>query len=148
VALQLGPITPMAFCLSKCFESRKCVLRQHRPGQEAIFWRLSSLDGGDTILYEVVDNDKAMIAFKEQRVRYNKNELSGAEPQVWSMDATSSMVASSSASVPHNFSVPDYVAANEYRKQLAEKNKLGLGKRVSELASIMAVSGLPIQVIL
>jgi hypothetical protein len=32
----------------------------------------SSLDGSDTILYELVDNDDAMILFKVQRVRYKK----------------------------------------------------------------------------
>jgi hypothetical protein len=96
---------------------RGIVLRRRRPGQEAIFCRLFSPDGGDTILYKVVDNDDAMIAFKEQRVQYNKNELSGPEPQVWTIyHATSSTVDSSSASVPHNFPLPDYVAANEYRK--------------------------------
>jgi hypothetical protein len=33
------------------------------------------------------------------------------------------------------------VAENEYRKQLAKKNKLQLGKRVTELASKRALNG-------
>lgn len=52
---------------------RGIVLRKHRPNKSAVYCKLYSDDGGDTIKYVLVDDpDEAINAFKEQRVRYNK----------------------------------------------------------------------------
>ena len=115
---------------------RGIVIRRHKPGQEASFCRLSSADGGDTIVYQTVEPEEAIIAFREQRVRYNHQ--ADAEAQHWSLDITESSVNNENA--PHNFSVPDYVAADAYRKRMAKKDGK-FGHRVSKLATKVVGTG-------
>ncbi|KAL7572520.1 hypothetical protein ACA910_000344 [Epithemia clementina (nom. ined.)] len=52
---------------------RGVVLRRHRPGHEAMYCKLFSVDGGDTIQYKWVDHATAMKAFADQRQRYSKD---------------------------------------------------------------------------
>lgn len=112
---------------------RGVVIRRHRPGQEAVFCKLSSTDGGDTINYHTVEYEDAMNAFREQRVRYNrrgiKNATKLAEAQQWSLETSDTV----DENVPHNFSVPDYVAAEAYRKRMAKEGSLG--RKVTDLAT-------------
>lgn len=98
------------------------VLRRHRPKQEATFCRMYSSNGGDTIRFQAVDRDEAIIAFREQRIRYNKSKHSGPlnndDLPHWSIDKRE--IGKVENVAPHNFSVPDYVAA-DHRKRMAAK---------------------------
>jgi Calcium-activated chloride channel len=60
--------------------TRGIVVRRHRPGHEALFYRIYSDDRGDTLQYKIVDNHKQAIqAFEEQREKYSKRTLSSME---------------------------------------------------------------------
>jgi Calcium-activated chloride channel len=60
--------------------TRGIVVRRHRPGHEALFYRIYSEDRGDTLQYEILDNHKqAMQAFEEQREKYNKRTASSMD---------------------------------------------------------------------
>lgn len=135
------------------------VMRRHRPGQEAVFCRISSKDGGDTIQYETVEPHDAMNAFKEQRVRCNKTAATTSDglaaaptytAQSWSLseDASDSSNNTSSNNIDsndenapnaHNFSIPDHVAAKQYREKMIRDQKLS--KTVRDIVSKVVSSG-------
>jgi hypothetical protein len=122
---------------------RGIVLRRHTPGQEATFCKISSGDGGDTIRYELVETDEAMRALETQRIKYSRSRSQGGKENAddisvapWSLESTSKEMDPKRFA----FSVPDYVAADEYRKKMA-REKGGFGKKVTELASKVAASG-------
>ena len=114
---------------------RGVVLRKHRPGQEAIFCKLYSEDGGDTIRFIVLDSNDAIHAFKEQRVRYNKIKYEGqaddiAPAQQWSLGRSDE---DDDLDQNNKFSVPDYVAAKQYRDKMNRDKTLG--RRINALAA-------------
>jgi hypothetical protein len=89
---------------------RGIVVRMHRPQQEAIYVRLESSNGGDTIRLVQVDQETAMQAFQEQRIQYVQNNTNtntkNAHIQPWSCyDSDSNSRAD----------IPDHVAAQQYR---------------------------------
>jgi anoctamin-10 len=118
---------------------RGIVVRRHRPGQNASFFKLSSNDGGDTIQFVPVNTDAATVAFKEQRVRHNKTLRDEASAdnilQAWSF--SSSEETDKHAADP--FSVPDYVAARQYRDEISRKTSFL--KKVNDLASQVGQGG-------
>jgi Calcium-activated chloride channel len=65
------------------------VVRRHRPGREAVFCRISSPDGGDTLLLQTIPRDEALIAFARQR-ELHPPPSKASPPQYWSLpdDAT------------------------------------------------------------
>jgi hypothetical protein len=122
-------------------------LRRHRPGQEATFCKISSKDGGDTIQHETVPHDDAMNAFKEQRVRYNKTASTTAATggtdtaQPWSLGEDAFADDENTPGVRNmKFSVPDHVAAKQYREQKNREQKL-LSKTVKDLVTKVVGSG-------
>jgi hypothetical protein len=122
---------------------RGIVVRRHRPGAEAVFCKIISTDGGDTIRYQYVDDDEAMMAFKEQRVRFNSKRSTRSSPTTlrsiekrWSLK----QVTNESDDL-QTFSLPDYIAAKQYRRQLL-KDQAGVSKKVTDLATKVANSGL------
>ncbi|KAL3921602.1 MAG: hypothetical protein SGILL_002664, partial [Bacillariaceae sp.] len=121
---------------------RGFVVRRHRPNKAAIFCKIFSTDGGDTIQYHVVDAEEAMVAFKEQRVRYNKKLTHSSSPS--NVRAISSdwscLDGPSDGSPVHKFKVPDHVAAQRYREKLHKEH--GVGKRLFEIATKAANSGM------
>jgi hypothetical protein len=53
------------------------VVRKIRPNHDPVYVRLSSLDGGDTIHYQYLYPEDAVIALRQQRQKYNKQNLHG-----------------------------------------------------------------------
>lgn len=99
---------------------RGIVVRRHRPGAIAAFVRLYSTDGGDTIKMEQVSNEDAMLAFREQRVRYNRKWTKRrpgfqVQSQRWAHVEEDAQA--------QNFELPDFIAAEKYRKKLLEKQR-------------------------
>lgn len=117
---------------------RGIVVRRHRAGMEAIFCKISSNDGGDTIHFEYVEQEEAMNAFKEQRVRYNRSSATGRNiAQPWSYEADSND--DESVFQNRNFSVPDFIAAKEFREKMNKQN--GLTKKLSDVVTKVSRSG-------
>lgn len=122
---------------------RGIVLRRHRPGAEAVFCKIISTDGGDTIKYQHVDNEEAMLAFKEQRVRYNRKRFDRSSPTTArSVDKRwSQKQATAEVDDLQTFSLPDYIAARQYRQQLL-KDQVGVSKKMTDIAVKVKNSGL------
>jgi Calcium-activated chloride channel len=99
---------------------RGIVVRRHRPSQEAVFVKLFSMDGGDTIKFEPVSYSEAMMAFREQRVRYNRKLAKRGiqvQSQRWAhVDEETDVEA-------QHFEMPDFIAAEQYRRKQLEKKK-------------------------
>lgn len=53
------------------------VVRKIRPNHDPVYVRLSSLDGGDTINYQYLFPEDAVVALRQQRQKYNKQNLHG-----------------------------------------------------------------------
>ena len=126
--------------------NRGIVVRRHRPNKDPIFCKIFSSNGGDTIQYELVDHEEAMTAFKEQRVRYNRNVSQNLSPgnaqnisQPWSRVGGLGGL-SDDSSPAHHFKLPDYVAAQRYREKLIRER--GYAKRLGDLANKAANSGI------
>ncbi|KAG7351314.1 calcium-activated chloride channel-domain containing protein [Nitzschia inconspicua] len=121
---------------------RGIVVRRHRPNREAIFCKLFSTDGGDTIHYHFVDPEEAMVAFKEQRVRYNRHLTHSSSPaKVRAISSEWSCLDGPSDGSPvHKFKVPDHVAAQRYREKLHREH--GVAKRLFEIATKASNSGM------
>jgi hypothetical protein len=120
---------------------RGIVVRRHRAGKEAVYCKILSNDGGDTILYQYIDTTEAMAAFKEQRVRYNRHLTHSSSPddvrahaQEWAY-----MDTSDDSSLIHKFNVPDHVAAHRYREKLTKDR---LKKHFLDIATKAANSGI------
>lgn len=116
---------------------RGIVLRKHRAGQEAVFCKLYSDDGGDTIRYEILEHDDAMPAFKEQRVRYNKIKYEGQGDEIVAQPWSCADEAEDDEN--NRFSVPDYVAAKQYREKMSRERSVS--KRLNNLATRMVRGG-------
>lgn len=137
---------------------RGIVVRRHRPGQMPVFCTISSKDGGDTILFQPVSaTSNLQNAFSEQRVRYNKASNSGIEhAALWSLSPemeqleesdetdvvanekrqTSRMLTrADNSNRSKHFSVPDYVAAQQYREQQStNRRRPFFFRKVNDLA--------------
>ncbi|OEU15884.1 hypothetical protein FRACYDRAFT_240580 [Fragilariopsis cylindrus CCMP1102] len=120
---------------------RGIVVRRHRPNKDSIFCRLSSNDGGDTIKFQLIDPEEAMVAFKEQRVRYNRNLTHSSTPtSVRAISTDWSCIGGPSEGSPvHKFKVPDHVAAQKYREKFQREH--GTAKRLFDVALKAANSG-------
>jgi hypothetical protein len=125
--------------------NRGIVVRRHRPNKDPVFCKIFSHNGGDTIQYHLVDQEEAMTAFKEQRVRYNRNVSQNLSPnavhnisQPWSRIGGAGGLADSSPA--HQFKLPDYVAAQRYRAKLIKER--GYVKRLGDVANKAANSGI------
>ena len=116
---------------------RGVVVRRHRPGQEAVFVKILSNDGGDTIKFEPVDTEEGKLAFREQRVRYNR-KLAKRGFQVQSQQWAHAD--EDQDSQVQNFQLPDFIAAEQYRRRQLE-NKRGLSKTVLDAATKLKNSG-------
>jgi len=121
---------------------RGIVVRRHRANRDPVYCKIISSDGGDTINYQLIDAEEAMVAFKEQRVRYNRKLTHSSSPasvraisQEWSC-----LGGPGDGSPVHKFKVPDHVAAQRYREQFSRSN--GIRKRVLDLATKAANSGI------
>jgi hypothetical protein len=121
---------------------RGIVVRRHRPNKDAIFCKLSSSDGGDTIQFQLIDQEEAMVAFKEQRVRYNRNLTHSSTPMsVRAISTDWSCIGGPSEGSPvHKFKVPDHVAAQKYREKFQREH--GTAKRLFDVALKAANSGM------
>ena len=113
---------------------RGIVLRRHRPGQDAVWQKMWSQDGGDTIQYQTVDYHEAMTAFKEQRVRYNLTK--DVQAQSWSFETDP---AGDDTDPNNHFTIPDYVAAQQYREKMSRER--GVLRTVNELAKQVVRTG-------
>ena len=120
---------------------RGIVIRRHRPNNNPIYCKIFSNNGGDTIQYQMVEPEEAMVAFKEQRVRYNRNLNSASSPgTVLSFSREWSFGASADGSPVHKFKLPDFIAAKRYREKLMKKH--GVTKKFMDFASKAANSGI------
>ncbi|GKY94550.1 hypothetical protein MPSEU_000420700 [Mayamaea pseudoterrestris] len=120
---------------------RGIVVRKHRPNQEAVFCRLYSDDGGDTVRFTILSNhDEALNAFKEQRVRYNKVKYGGEGAGEYDVEIQSWSRGTIDGEDNDRFSIPDYVAAQKYREKLARERQ-GVGTRVHQLAANVVRAG-------
>ncbi len=121
---------------------RGIVVRRHRANKDALFCKIFSKDGGDTIQYQLIDTEEAVVAFKEQRVRHNRHLMHGCNPD--SMRALTQDWArtdgAEGGTLIHKFNVPDHVAAHRYREKLSRE--LGLKKQILDLATKAANSGI------
>lgn len=127
---------------------RGIVVRRHRPGAEATFCKIISTDGGDTIKYQHVEEEEAMLALKEQRVRYNHKRYKrlspssgprGVEPR--SIEKKWSQRLFDESDEMQTFSLPDFIAAKQYRQQML-KEQVGVSKKMNDLATKVANSGI------
>ena len=120
---------------------RGIVVRRHRSGLEPVFCKIASNDGGDTISFEYVETEDAMNAFKEQRVRYNRNSAGNAVTsrsiaQPWSYIEESD---EESVFQNHNFSVPDFIAAKQFREKMQREQ--GMARKVTDAVAKVTRSG-------
>ena len=135
IAARTNGMLPFLSALRRGF-----VVRRHRAGKDPVFCKIFSNDGGDTIRYHLVDPAEAMTAFKDQRVRHNKD-----------LEHISSPTAAGRASIAewattdedggfgNKFNVPDHVAASRYREQAAIKN---MKNQILDVATKVANSGI------
>lgn len=121
---------------------RGIVVRRHRPNKQAIFCKIFSTDGGDTIHYHYVDPEEAMVAFKEQRVRYNRNLTHSSSPsKVRAISSEWSCLGGPADGSPaHKFKVPDHVAAQRYREKFQRDH--GFARQLAEISTRASSSGL------
>lgn len=121
---------------------RGIFLRRHRSNKAAVYCKIFSNDGGDTIQYQLVDPEEAMVAFKEQRVRYNRKLTHSSSPT--SVRAVAREWACfdgpGDGSDMHKFKVPDHIAAQRYREKLSREH--AFSKRLLDLATKAANSGI------
>ena len=120
---------------------RGIVVRRHRSGKAPVFCKISSNDGGDTINFEYVETENAMNAFKEQRVRYNRSSdghaiTSRTIAQPWSYPEDND---EESVFQNHNFSVPDFIAAEQFREKMQREQ--AISKKVSNAVAKVTRSG-------
>ena len=120
---------------------RGIVVRRHRPNTEAVYVKIHSNDGGDTILYQMIEAEEAMVAFKEQRIRYNRNLNHGSSPNTvrtysreWSCDTPGD------GSPVHKFKLPDFIAAKRYREKVMKRH--GVTRKFMDFAAKAANSGI------
>jgi hypothetical protein len=122
------------------------VVRRHRPGAEALFCKIMSPDGGNTIKYQHIEEEEAMLALKEQRGRFNnkrfKNPASprGVEPKSIDKKWSHKQFTDQSDEV-QTFSLPDFIAAKQYREKIL-KEQVGVSKMVNDLVTKVANSGI------
>lgn len=115
------------------------VLRRHRPNKEAIFCRLSSDNGGETIKYERIGSEEALAALKSQRIRYNRIDESTSPTSIRAACAAwSCKEGYTDNDSAHKF-IPDHVASQKYREKLNREN--GVLKRALDVAVNEAHSG-------
>ena len=120
------------------------VVRRHRPKAKSSFVKLSSSDGGDTIQISYVSPEDAVIALKEQRLRFNKNfddshrSTSSSCSKGWS-DTFSTSGSARESEALHSFSVPDYIAAEKYRGTMS---KVGISQMLIDATLKAANAGL------
>ena len=121
---------------------RGIVVRRHKPSTESAFVKLFSLDGGDTIEYSYVAPDEAMIALKEQAVRFNQNgrtgagDTSGMNRWRWHQDEEARTRKQESKKKEKN--MPDFIAAERYaaeRYRQIVKTKGNVGRVITDLAT-------------
>ena len=119
---------------------RGIVLRRHRPNKEALYCKIYSSNGGDTIQYELIDPEEAMVAFKEQRVRYNRNLTNSSSPtSIHAAARDWARLDNPGDGTPmHKFKVPDHIAAQKYRQKLSKE----VSKRLLDIAVKAANSGI------
>jgi len=107
---------------------RGILVRRHRPGQEAIFCKLVSVDGGDTI--QCLSCKNPFQVFREQNTRYNKD---GDEPQTWSVGSAQTSRNDSSDMVDDDaMDLPNH-------KQKLLKQVNDIAKRSFKASEIVAV---------
>jgi hypothetical protein len=117
------------------------VLRRHCPNREAMFCKLSSDNGGETIKYQLVDSEEAMAAFKSQRIRYNRNFKECTSPaslRAHCAEWSCSEDPSDDNSEPKF--IPNHVASQKYREKFNREH--GVIKRLYDVAMNEANSGL------
>jgi hypothetical protein len=121
---------------------RGIVVRRHRVNNDAIYCKIMSHDGGDTIQYQLIDPEEAMVAFKEQRVRYNRTLTHSSSPATVRAVTSewSCLDGPGEGSPVHKFKVPDHVAAQRYRQKLHREN--GVASRLFDVATKAANSGI------
>ncbi len=116
------------------------VLRRHRPNKEAVFCRLISDNDGETIRYQVIGSEEAMVALKSQRIRYNPDLYESTSPT--SLRATCAPWSfgdgPSDSSVTNKF-IPDHVASQKYREKFHREK--GVFKHLLDVAVNDAYSG-------
>ncbi len=131
---------------------RGIVVRRHRPNHDPVFIKLSSADGGDTIHFKYMLPEDAYIAFKSQRVRYNKAPLKGLhdrrnniEPSAWSEETKDERL--SFDREQHNASLPDYVnrsstgsGAGGLKKNVIDKATKAINSGYFQAHHIIAVT--------
>jgi len=120
---------------------RGIVVRRHRPNAESAFIKLFSSDGGDTIQFRHVQSDEAMIAFKEQAVRFNRyggtskrNEAAAAgASQRWARENSTDLDREEQDNI-QNFNLPDFIAAEKYRAAWS-RTQGNVKKKVADMAT-------------
>mmetsp|Transcript_9876 Transcript_9876/g.14626 ORF Transcript_9876/g.14626 Transcript_9876/m.14626 type:complete len:1416 (-) Transcript_9876:162-4409(-) len=126
---------------------RGIVVRRHRANAEPAFVKIHSKDGGDTIKYTYVPPEEAMIALKEQRVRYNKQNHNMKRDNNVTLKSASKRWSKDNGSVSSDYhysnpskSLPDYIAAKQYRDEQSKKQG-GIIYAVTDLATKLVHSG-------
>mmetsp|Transcript_30511 Transcript_30511/g.45152 ORF Transcript_30511/g.45152 Transcript_30511/m.45152 type:complete len:1792 (+) Transcript_30511:81-5456(+) len=104
------------------------VLRCHRPGSNACFVKIYSSNGGDSVRFEPVAVEDAMLAFQDQRTRFNKKLAKKGKiilTQPWSRMDTS-----------EDIQVPDFIAEERRRERVK-----GLQMKMLDTASRIKFTG-------
>lgn len=135
IAARTNGMLPFLAALKRGF-----VVRRHRAGKEAIFCKIFSKDGGDTIQYHLVNAADAVTAFKAQRVRHNRDLAHSSSPTAAVRAAIPAWASlDEDGTFAHKFNVPDHVAASRYREKVALKN---MTKQILDIANNAANSGI------
>ena len=135
---------------------RGIVVRRHRAGMSAAFVKIFSTDGGDTIRFEPIEQEDAILALKEQRQRYNRNldveseeKFARTISQKWNHNPDGTTGENGTGN-GNNYdasakyaTLPDFIAARQYRQQQVEKEKKKslLQKTVVDAAKNLANTG-------
>ena len=116
------------------------VLLRHRPNKEAMFCKLSSDNGGETIKYQMIGSEEAMPALKSQRIRYNRNFDESTSPtSLRAACAAWSCEEGPNDNDSDNKFIPDHVASQKYRQKFNREH--GVLKHLFDVAINEALSG-------
>jgi len=121
---------------------RGIIVRRHRPNKTAVYCKLFSTDDGDTIQYQLIDAEEAMVGFKEQRIRFNRNIGNSSTPatvRAMTKDWACLDEPDADEECVHKFAVPDHIAAQRYREKVKQKGTIS---KMADIAARAANSGI------
>ena len=98
------------------------VVKRHRPKSPPTFVKLFSEDGGDTIQYVMINQEEAIVAINEQRLRYNQNlrldiDNFRCKDGCSDNDNCDPFIPRSNRRHPLPSDLPDHLAAERFREE-------------------------------